>query len=349
MLKSGPTPNDVQQEGRAVTMCLRRLVLFMFGVCWLSGGATAGPVEPDSVLEAISWIEHQAGLVESARGNFTVKHLPTTTEEMDRISAWCRFRDNAQHASAYCVTAVRATRRSYYVDWWRQGVKERLEKTHIARPAIVETTVFDGELVTTLDGTPGRTSLYIGTPDSHWTHQSRIQPFAFALEYRSARHGDILRASPERRIVRRRDPETGAGRWELTAQHPTDDRLMLRWLYDDEHRLLSRDAILTRSSSFMELVDDQPAVYSRWEFSDFRPYDTGRGASIMFPSRAMVRFYVGTLADGSLVQSSAMQVEVGDIDFNVDIPAETFKLTPPEGVRVRDLRDSDYSAIGVSY
>ncbi len=316
-------------------------------LCWLSAVAAAGTFEPESILDAIIWIEEQASRIESGQGNFTVRYLPTSDEEMQRISALCRYRGNEHRASTYQVSARRARRRNYYSAWWRAGVKERQEKTHITRPAIVETTVFDGQAVKTLDGTPGRTCLYIASPETHWTYKSRVQAFAFAFEYRSSPHGTILRRSAERSIVRRRFGDED--RSVVTALHPSDDRLVLRMVFDEQRRLVQRDAILTRSSSFLELDNEAPAVYSRWEFSNFRPYDDGRGGYLWFPTNAILRYYLGTLPDGTLVQSRAMQIEVGDIEFNVEVPDEKFELHAPDGVPVRDLRSSRYSTIGVSY
>ena len=309
--------------------------------------AAAGEVEPESILKTLSWMEQQASYVHSARGDFTVHYLPTTPEEAQRITALCRARNGEHHASRYVNSRRQALRRSYHSAWWRLGVMEREEKTHITRPAIVETTVFDGKVVQTLDGTPGRTCLYISSPENQWVHKSRIQPFTFAFEYRSSPHGDILRGSPERRIVRRRGPVDD--RWEVTASHPTDDRLILRMVFDEQHRLLVRDAILTKPSSFMELDDQQPALYSRWEFSNFRNYDDGQGHQFWFPASAMLRYYLGTLPDRTAVQSYAMQIDIGDIEFNVDVPAERFRLRPPEGVPVHDARDSRFSISTVSY
>jgi hypothetical protein len=341
------------QEDVAVIAWLRRLLLTwvtaFLGVtaCWLPDAVWARSIEPDSILDPIIWIEHQADLVQTARGSFTVRYLPTSPDQMRRISALCRYRDNERRADGYFVSARRAKRRDYYSVWWRDGVKERQEKTQITRPAIVETKVFDGQLVKTLDSTPGRTCLYLASPDTHWTHMSRVQPFTFAFEYRSSPHGAILRRSPQRRVAWHRFRDRGS--CVVTAHHPTDDRLVLRMVFDEQRRLVRRDAILTRSSTFMELDHDEPAVYARWEFSKFRPYDDGNGSQIWFPARAMLRYYLGVLPDGSLVERSTMQIDVRNIEFNVEIPASRFQLDAPQGVPVRDLRDSGYSVLGVSY
>jgi hypothetical protein len=330
-----------------VTGKFRNLLLIVGLLGWTAGDGRASSVDAESILPAIVWMDHAAGLAHSARAEFTVTYLPTSEEEMQRISAFCEFRGYDYRASGYHLSERRAERRSYHSRWWREGVKEREVRTNTARPAIIETTVFDGQLVRTLDATPGRTRYYVASPETHWTHKSRVQPFTFAFEYRSSPHGDIVRESPERRVVRRRMHDRGC--WEVTAQHPADDRLRLRMVFDDQRRLIEREAILTRSSSFMELDGEEPAVYSRWEFSSFRPYDDGRGHRIWFPTKAMLRFYLGNLPDGSPVQSLAMQIEVNDIQFNVDVPDEMFTLAAPEGVPVQDQRDGRYSVIAVSY
>ncbi len=307
----------------------------------------ARSIEPESILDPIIWIEHQSNLVTSARGTFTVRHLPTSRDQKDRITALCRYRDHEHRAEGYFVSERRAKRRDYYSEWWRDGAKERTQKTHITRPAIVETTVFNGHVVKTLDGTPGRTCLYLASPETHWTHMSRVQPFAMAFEYRSSRHAVLLRRSPQRQVVRHRFRDRGS--CIITAHHPTDDRLVLQMVYDEKRRLVRRDIILTRTSPFLQLDDDEPTVYARWDFSQFRPYDDGAGNRIWFPAQAMLRYYMGRLPDGSLVERSTTQIDVKSIEFNVEIPASRFELAAPPGVPERDLRDGGYSVLGVSY
>jgi hypothetical protein len=231
--------------------------------------------------------------------------------------------------------------------WLRKGVQEREEKTYIARPAIVETTVFDGNLVKILDGTPGRSCLYLASPASHWEQKNRIQPFAFAFEFRTSSHADIIRQSTERRVVRH---GLSAGTpYEILVRHPTEDRLVLRLAFDDQHRLVEREAILTRSSSTMMIERDEPAVYARHEFSDYRSYDDGQGRRIWFPSRAVLRYYLGQLADGTPVQSFALCVEIDDIEFNSPIADKKFALVAPEGVPVHDRRQDGFATVVLSY
>ncbi|MGD9722182.1 MAG: hypothetical protein AB7O59_11935 [Pirellulales bacterium] len=330
-------------NSRRHLLCLLSLVVGLSA----ASAARASSIEPESILDAIIWIEHHSGLVHSARGDFTVHYLPTSQEDMRRINALCRYRGHEYRAAGYFISQRQANRRSYYAAWWRAGVKERQEKTHIARPAIVETTVFDGSVVKTLDGTPGRSCLYLTSPEANWMHKSRIEPFAFAFEYRSDPHADILRGSTQRRLTWQRHGEED--RYVVHARHPRDEHLELRLEYDEEHRLIARDVILRDASSWMETDDSEPAVFSRWEFSNFRSYGDGQGNQVWFPSSAMLRYYLGALPDGSLVQSYALQVDVGDIEFNADIPDSRFALQPPEGVPVRDLRDGGNAALGVSY
>jgi hypothetical protein len=338
---------NLPQEARAVMTRMGQLALVGGVLLGLAKESAASSVEPESILDAIIWMEHHSGLVSSARGEFTVRYLPTTTEEMQRLAAFCQRRENDYRASGYYVSSRQANRRSYHSAWWRKGVKEREEKTHIARPAIVETTVFDGQVVKTLDGTPGRSCLYIASAATHWTYKSRVQPFALAFEYRSTAHEALLRESPERRVARRR--QLAEGFWEITMRHPADDRLVLQLTYDDQRRLIQRDVILTRSSPFLQLDDEEPALYARWEFSRFHPHDDGRGNTIWFPAKAMLRYYLGNLSDGSPVQSFAMKINLDKIEFNVAVPDEKFTLAAPEGVPVHDHRDSRYTMIGVSY
>lgn len=307
----------------------------------------AGSIEPVGIFEALVWLDYQAGQVRSAKGDFRVTYQPTSPEELQRLQAFCRQRGYEHRASGYYLSSRQAARRSYHSHWWRDGAREREEKTYIARPAIVETTVFDGQVVRTFDATPGRARVYLASPATHWNRRSRIEPFAFALEYRSLPHEEILRSAPERSVTRRLMGDRE--QWEVTAQHDGDDRLVLRLIYDDRWRLLTREIILTKSSTFLQLDDEQPAVYSRLELGDLRPYADGRGGQIWFPAKALLRYFVGTLADGTPVQSQAIAVDLGSLEFNVDIPADRFELKVPEGVPRVDQRQSDYAVMGVSY
>ena len=109
----------------------------------------AGTPNERPLLEMLAWMEHQTALVDSARAEFTVTYLPTTREEMERISALCKYRGNEYRAGGYYLSTHQARRRNYHSVWYRKGLCEREEKTYIARPAIVETTVFDGQDVRT--------------------------------------------------------------------------------------------------------------------------------------------------------------------------------------------------------
>jgi len=307
----------------------------------------AGSIEPAGILEALVWLDQQAGQVRSAKGDFRVTYQPTSPEELRRLQAFCRQRGYEHRASGYSLSARQAARRSYHSNWWREGAREREEKTYIARPAIVETTVYDGQVVRTFDATPGRACVYLASPETHWNQRSRIAPFAFALEYRSLPHEAILRSAPERSVARRLEGDRE--QWEVTARHYGDDRLVLRLTYDDRWRLLARDVILTESSSFLELDHERPAVYSRLELSDMRPYADGRGGQIWFPAKALLRYFVGTLPDGSPVQNQAIAVDLSGLEFNIDIPPDRFELKVPEGVPRVDQRQSRYSVTGLSY
>ena len=313
----------------------------------LPSAIRARQVDDESILEPIAWIDQQAALVHSARAEFTVKYLPTIPAEMERITALCRQRGHEYRAGSYYLSAHQARRRSYHVNWFRKGPLEREEKAYIARPAIVETTVFDGELVKTLDGTPGRTCLYISSPASNWLQKNRIQPFAFAFEFRSLAHGTLIRESTQRSIVRHANGSQQ--RSELVVRHPTEERLILRLVYDGQHRLVEREAILTAASPMMQLDHDEAAVYSRHEFSEYKPYDDGSGKRIWFPSKAVLRYYLGKLSDGSPVQSQAIQVDVLDIEFNAPVADEKFTVRAPEGVPVFDRRHDNYATVAVSY
>src|SRR5262249_45898733 len=138
-------------------------------------------------------------------------------------------------------------------------------------------------------------------------------------------------------------------RTEIMVQHPSEERLLLRLVFDDKHRLLEREAILTRSSTAMTLDRDEPSICSRHEFSQYRPYDDGQGNTIWFPSPAVLRYFLGCLPDGSPVQSYAIQVSIADIEFNSEIPAEKFTLKTPDEVPVFDRRQDRYGTVSLSY
>ena len=124
---------------------------------------------------------------------------------------------------------------------------------------------------------------------------------------------------------------------------------MLRLVFDKQRRLVSREAIFTQATSLMQLDHDQPDVYSRHEFSQFKPYDVGEGRRLWFPSKAVLRYYLGRLPDGSSVQAQAIEVDVRDIEFNLDVPDEKFTIKAPEGVPVHDRRNETYGAVPLSY
>ena len=319
----------------------------MCACCGLSVIAQARHAADEPIFEELARIEQQASLVHSARASYSVSYLPTTPEEMRRINLFFRLQNQEYRAGSYYRSAQQDRRRSYRSIWFRQGAKEREERANVARPAVTETTVFDGEVVKTLDNTPFRTCLYIAPANFQWTNQSRIQPFSFAFEFRSSSHAELIRRSPQRWLVRRR--ETNGAMTEIVVRHPTEDRLRLHFTFDDKHRLISREMVLTQSSAILTLDRDEPAVVSRHEFFDHKPYDLGEGNTLWFPSKVILRYYLGNLSDGTPVQSNAVQIDIGDIEFNADIPAEKFVLSVPEGVTVYDHRDDRFLTTSQSY
>ena len=185
----------------------------------------------------------------------------------------------------------------------------------------VQAAVIDGEFVRTLSQGYGRVYGSILPLEPARLTANRLQPFAFAFEYGLLPHAEIIRLSKVRQATKGK--YLGQDRLEVLVEHPLLSGAKLLMVFDNEHRLVERDVLVTsqKTANYVPL--------ERHEFLDHKAYDDGRGRRIWFPSEAILQAY-------TLETPSVRHVTIEKIAFNLDIPDEKFSLEFPRDADVYD-------------
>jgi hypothetical protein len=238
----------------------------------------------------------------------------------------------------FFTTPEMASRQSYEVHWWRQGVKERTEKSaelaaggsRLQTGESSITNVFDGETVRNL--ARGEKGL-LGSIEAatRWYSVNQTHPISFLYEYQNTPYSDLIARSPrcEISVVQR----GGKPYTRVYFHHPTFyslDSSSFVLLFDENDLLVERECIAKLS------IDRQPRVYETHTFSDYQKYSDPSGEQISFPSHAVYRFYAGDMPDGTHVEYTSDDIRIMDIKFNVPIPDDKFVLEFPKDARVYD-------------
>lgn len=285
-----------------------------------------------------SLLRHQETTVRSVECQFSSKRSVTPPNVVPLIRAVCRDQGREKEYIRYVYTAEIATRQSYDAHWWREGSKERIEKSpgtadsswgKATPPA--EITVFNGEEIRRLAGDEEEGRLgAIQTPD-RWYTVNRTHPVSFLYEFQNTPYSDLIMRSEHCEISlvdRNGQPWT-----RVSFRHPdfySLDCCSFALLFDENDLLVERDVI-------RKLAQDRtPRIYEKHAFSDYRRYTDSSGERMWFPHHAVYHYYVGDLPDGTHVEYTTRDIKIRDIKFNAPIPDDKFVLEFPKGTRVYD-------------
>ncbi|MFO0811502.1 MAG: hypothetical protein U0746_22970 [Gemmataceae bacterium] len=310
---------------------------------WNVGRLHAYDESPADTHKALtSYLRHQEGLVRSAVCKYEVIASPTKPEMIALLRDHWRERGDERKANNNIVPAARARNRSYRAEWWREGLRERLETTSLdASRRGNEITAFDGQIVRRL-GTQGTTPAgkISSAPTDSWLTEGRIHPLYLVHVFQDITHSNLVENGRDYRSGRE---ATGAGSFVVVSmQHPTIDRFRFELLLDEQRRIVERRVIAKAGNM---LKQDVIEIH---KFGDFRSHDTGSGEPIWFPHHAVISYYAGRHANGALMEWTTHAVTIKDIQFNVDIPDERFTLQFPANAEVwDDLTGQGYLAPGV--
>jgi hypothetical protein len=122
--------------------------------------------------------------------------MPTDPVMIPRIREICLA--EGRKPEQYNYNQTMASRLSYTVDWWRKGVKERIEKSNRAsKPGSEGSNVvaFDGQVVRAVSEKDKGTSAAIDTIEATaWNGINRVHPYSMLFEYYNVPNGTVNRS-----------------------------------------------------------------------------------------------------------------------------------------------------------
>lgn len=326
--------------GRCVRACLSALLAVAFAAASFAQQAADKQRE-----ELVKRLRHQESLVRSARATFDIIWLPTTAENaaLFRAAAEKNRFDANFDANNYILDTSFVKANSFTVRWFREGVKERLEYARYrgadsppaAEPA-VRIRVFDGNTVSSLECGAAEPFGSIGTIQSeHWKSENRTQPWSFIYEWYGRPYSDVIADCKDARLETvTRDGQTYT---EVTVREQ-GNWLAPVLLFDRDNRMVSRKV-------YGKLGDQPERLWSQEELSDYQRHQGPGGEAIWFPHKEVDHHYA-FVGDGKVVEWGTHAVQIRSIEFNVEIPDETFSLRFPPGTKIHDsTRPTIYSLV----
>ena len=303
----------------------------------LGAASFAGAVADERQADLADRLGRSERLVASGHAKVHYQCIPTAGKEFKRIEAASRNRGDAEDVwRRYITNEQMAAEHTTDVEWWRKGEMERVDVyQHASSPAerrLVRSTGFDGSVVRSINvGNDGTTIGNLENVDGGGlSNTNREWPFSFLHEFQMTPYSDIVRRSPEydESYVER----DGARYRQVRVRHPDIDFVAFELTFDEDHRLTER-RIYWQLTSYGE---EEPQCRLHQEFGDYRLVECADGNTVWFPHEVVNHNYVGPLLDGEPVEWQTKRVTVEEIEFNIDIPDETFQVPFPPGIRVYD-------------
>jgi hypothetical protein len=290
--------------------------------------------EPDqrAALDAvIQRLRHDERLVTSAECVLTYDFQPTDDRMIPLIRAHAE--KLGVNLKRYVSSKKFARAQSYVGHWWRQEVKERLDKFDSAKelsaPGAVPRSVeaFDGEVMRSYQRINNK--LYGAIfPSTRWFNVDRQYPFSFLYEFQNVPYSDLLVRSQDAELTR----EKGQTRVRFTHPDPALPNMKFDLVFGEDNRLIRRDTIDKMQG------DPAPRIYFRYTFSGYRRYPLEKGEAVWFPTQADIDYVLGTADDGTLLVSSHVRMTVDSLKFNHQLADKLFNIEFPPGCRVHDTR-----------
>jgi hypothetical protein len=167
--------------------------------------------------------------------------------------------------------------------------------------------------------------------DAYW-NVDPTQPLPFIYEWYGTRYSDVI----EKGVGAKLSTVTRDGReyTEVTVPPKEGNGQTVVLLFDQDNRMVERKEI------------DNLYVYSREEFSGYQRHEGPGKDAIWFPHKAVYHYYAHMGDRRNIEEYRTETIDIRSIEFNVDIPDETFALQFPPGTKIHDsTRRSVYSLV----
>lgn len=304
----------------------KSVVLSVFAIASLSccASLSAQEIRLDSRSAVVNWLRHQEEIVRSSQCEIEVKVSGPRPEMKKLIEDVCRLERKTNY---YMISEQSERKNSYAAKWWRDGVKERYTK--VKMDGSIEDIAFDGQTVRTLVRKEGDRRGAVDTIESaNWSNTNRLHPYSLIYLYYERPYSEVVERGTDFKLTQGRHNNQMLTR--VQVSEPKEPTFSVVLFFSKDGRMVERQVI-------RKLPDDrQRFVREIHILSKFESFPSRTGESIQFPRHATYRYNMGVHPNGTLVEYMTEEIDIRDIQFNIDIPKETFQLRIPRDVEVYD-------------
>jgi len=302
-------------------------------VLCLAAIIAAGVGTPDcaaaDLQTIVAQLQRRESLIRSVQAEADVVERPTSEEGQRRIQEALRRQGKTDDWPRYILDEQDAAEGTFHLRWWQEGLKARSEARSASGVTEPSITAFDGVLVRELSTARNERLGSINTAEgAHWYASTRRDSLDYLLGYHGMLYSELIAQGRDvtSETVRSKDGEVLN---RIIMMHPKDDKFWLRIAVDSTSRVREFQVVA-------EIGKTPRRLYERWEFDDFRAVADKRGEKIEYPARAVWHLCLGEFDDLGSVDWSAPEYSIRSIQFNADIPDETFTFAFPSGIKFWD-------------
>jgi hypothetical protein len=277
----------------------------------------------------VSALRNQERAIQSAEIDYSVKVLPTRSDQMSRFR---EALERPYRPGRYSIVSEdSAAAESYQGRWWRHGLKERFDRVPLSRATktipFVAVTAFDGEWIR-LIGSPqvGKPlNCWVDPPDNvHWFDTDRETPFSLTFRFYDQPISELVETAKDLTIDRVHDSAGELIRVTFTCDK-RPDRLRL---------YLDRDFHPVKREVDTLWPDAKPS--SQTTVLEAGQFTAADGKRIWFPRKAVLRYLLGEAKDGTPVPWLEKLFTFHEAKFNMAIGEETFAPQFPKGALIHE-------------
>jgi hypothetical protein len=309
---------------------MRRSILLLTVALFGCGTALAGPEAGCDRDTVVNHLRHYEGLVRTIHAEYDDVMVEPSPEQIDLIR-----RVKGKEADSFIRTREECRAKSYAVQYWRKGAKQR-EESNLLDAELSKTKgsslfAFDGQILRTIRNPANEplVAAIASAKNSYWHLMPRHDPGGFLYHYYERPYSEVIAQAPNfsSAVITRASARLHqiSVKWMAGGEEDTLD-----CLFDERFLPLER----MRSVKWPHGV-----VFHEWKYvlSEYNPYPLDSGETVWFPGRVLQLNYNGTAPDGSLLEVVRHEYRIHKIEFNIDIPDEFFELEIPTNARVNDM------------
>jgi hypothetical protein len=290
-----------------------------------------GPADEQPALRKILAAQRR---LESTLGTIACEYEYRTVGTSDEMVSLLRERarlEGAKNIEKWITSAAAAQASSYRVKLWRHGQKERMELFPLdsggdAVPTAI--IVFDGQTHRAVStGASGAATAAIKSAETaDWHTLDRLTPLSFLYAFNRP-YSAFLEAP--RDLTGKTDAAPGPRSVVFSFRDPENDTHGYELSFNEKEQLCERKVLA-------QIGDPKPRLYRTLVMTDFRLFEAGTEGHVDVPFALAEHYYVGTDAQGRLLQSRTVNIAVRSFVVNPRLPSDCFVLRFPAHTAVDD-------------